>query len=73
MNQIQGQCLRQRSPNVPGLQPFPLARHRHLGLRPRLLCDRAFGPGDTLVRKGLRKHHPAAGAHGHTHPVETAR
>ena len=29
---------------VPGFQPYPFLTDRYLGLRPRLVCRRTFGP-----------------------------
>ena len=34
---------------VSGLQPFWFADGRYLGLRPRLLCCRAVGPGVRML------------------------
>ena len=43
VNKIEAQRLRHGF-NVSGLQPFGACSTRYLGLRPRLLCGRAFGP-----------------------------
>jgi hypothetical protein len=44
MDQIQAQRLRHGSLDVPGLQPSLFVHHPYPGLRPGLLCRRAYGP-----------------------------
>ncbi len=47
MDEIQSQRLRHGGMDASGLQPSFLSATPILGLRPRLLCGRAFGPKDT--------------------------
>jgi hypothetical protein len=44
VNQVEAQSLRHSADYMPGLQPFGSFPIRQLGLRPRLVCRRAFGP-----------------------------
>ncbi len=44
MNQIEAQRLRHCRNYMPGLQPSTAAANTYLGLRPRLLCHRTYGP-----------------------------
>jgi hypothetical protein len=47
MHQVEAQSLRHRSDYMSGLQPFRELRNPYLGLRPRLICHRTFGPHST--------------------------
>ena len=44
MNQVETQRLGHRSDYMSGLQPFTALDTRYLGLRPRLICRRTYGP-----------------------------
>jgi hypothetical protein len=44
MHQVKAQCLRHGTNYMSGLQPSHSPTHADLGLRPRLVCRRAFGP-----------------------------
>lgn len=44
MNQVEAQRLRHCWDYMSGLQPFTALANRYLGLRPRLVCRRTYGP-----------------------------
>ncbi len=44
MDQVEAQRLGHGWNYMPGLQPFPFLADRYLGLRPRLVCRRTYGP-----------------------------
>jgi hypothetical protein len=44
MNQVEAQRLGHGKDYMPGLQPFAALTNAYLGLRPRLVCRRTFGP-----------------------------
>jgi hypothetical protein len=44
MHQVEAQRLRHGSNYMSSLQPFPDLVNAYLGLRPRLICRRTFGP-----------------------------
>ena len=46
MHQVEAQRLRHARDYMPGLQPLPASPIAYLGLRPRLVCWRAFSPQD---------------------------
>ena len=73
VNHVQGQRLRHGAPHVPGFQPYSFAQRQYLGLRPRLLCSRAFSPSTPLVQTPMRGHHPATGAYTRVRHTEAAK
>ncbi len=54
-DQIQSQRLRHDSLDVPGLQPSLFVHHPYPGLRPGLLCRRAYGPQTRSTAKTAGK------------------
>jgi hypothetical protein len=44
MHKVEAQRLWHRTDYMSGLQPFPDLANAYLGLRPRLICRRTFGP-----------------------------
>ena len=74
MHQIEAQRLRHGFLNVSGLQPSIPCVTRDLGLRPRLLCARAFGPHSPVLNTSTPKLNPSNLVYGRTcGPAETAQ
>jgi serine/threonine-protein kinase RIO1 len=44
MHKVEAQRLRHGRDYMRGLQPSPVSANAYLGLRPRLVCRRTFGP-----------------------------
>jgi hypothetical protein len=53
MHQVEAQRLRHGRNYMSGLQPSPRVATVNLGLRPRLVCRRAFGPQNLGLASGL--------------------
>jgi len=56
MHQVEAQRLRHGTDYMPGLQPSPSSANAYLGLRPRLVCRRTFGPHLSLTSLSQRRY-----------------